>query len=424
MGAIGSMIGTEGGAGGTGFAAPARPIDLTNPVNALQISDAYNNSNNSMQAQNELLAALQSQNGIGNQSQVYNQYQDIAAGNGPNPAKAMLAQSTGANVANQAALMAGQRGAGSNVGLLARQIGQQGAATQQQAAGQAATMQAQQSLNALTGAGNIANTQVGNQVGQTNANVQARQSEQQQLLNAQAAYNNAQVGMQSNINNANTHLASIGMNAFPSLLGGAAQGASSGAAAGGGGGAEGGEVTKHGFMADGGDASAFQGPQSKFGQFLAGQGSTGGPQTDAMAMDDPGTAAAMLAMQQGVAKGVNKGVQAMRQPGSNSTPSESVGGASAMAGGPNDAGSPTANANPYAAKGGMIHDYRSGGHVNVSNPSQKAVKPGNSYANDKIPAVLSEGEVVIPRNVMQGKDPINDSAKFVAAVLAKRGMRK
>jgi hypothetical protein len=48
------------------------------------------------------------------------------------------------------------------------------------------------------------------------------------------------------------------------------------------------------------------------------------------------------------------------------------------------------------------------------------VKSGNSYANDKIPAMLSEGEVVIPRNVMQGKNPVDGAARFVQAVLARK----
>lgn len=73
------------------------------------------------------------------------------------------------------------------------------------------------------------------------------------------------------------------------------------------------------------------------------------------------------------------------------------------------------------AGGGNVHDYRTGGHVKAQNPAEKAVKPGNSYANDKIPAMLSEGEVVIPRNVMHGKDPVRGAAEFVRAVLAKKG---
>jgi len=73
------------------------------------------------------------------------------------------------------------------------------------------------------------------------------------------------------------------------------------------------------------------------------------------------------------------------------------------------------------AEGGPVHDYTSGGGVQAAAPQQKAVKSGDSYANDKVPAMLSEGEVVIPRSVMQGKNPERGAAEFVRAVMAKRG---
>jgi hypothetical protein len=79
----------------------------------------------------------------------------------------MLSQATGANTANQAALMAGQRGSGANAGLMARQAAQQGAANQQNSAGQAATMQANQSLNALNSMGSLATSQANQQANAT-----------------------------------------------------------------------------------------------------------------------------------------------------------------------------------------------------------------------------------------------------------------
>jgi hypothetical protein len=69
------------------------------------------------------------------------------------------------------------------------------------------------------------------------------------------------------------------------------------------------------------------------------------------------------------------------------------------------------------ARGGLAKD---GGHVAAKNPNQKAKKPGNSYDNDKIPAMLSEGEVVVPRSVMQSQDPVRGAADFVQKVLSKR----
>jgi hypothetical protein len=81
-------------------------------------------------------------------------------------------------------------------------------------------------------------------------------------------------------------------------------------------------------------------------------------------------------------------------------------------------GSPTEMA---AAKGGLA---KGGGHVAAKKPSQKAEKGGNSYSNDKIPAMLSEGEIVLPRSVTQSKDPTAAAAKFVSQVLAKRKVKK
>ncbi len=205
MGFIGGMLGLGGGGSGSGYEAP-KLANISNPVNAQQIAGADTGVQQAMQGQQGLLQALQGQGGIGNQSQVYNQLQGVASGQGPNPAQAMLNNATGQNVANQAALMASQRGAGANPALMARQAAMQGANTQQQAVGQGAAMQANQSLNALGAAGNMANQQVANQMGANQSNVAAQQAYQQNLLNAQGNFNNAQVGNQGSVNSGNTQL--------------------------------------------------------------------------------------------------------------------------------------------------------------------------------------------------------------------------
>lgn len=152
--------------------------------------------------QQQLVNALNAQNGIGNQSAVFNQLQGVANGTGPNPAAAQLAQATGANVANQAALAAGQRGASGNVGLMSRQAAQAGSNAQQQAAGQAATLQAQQQLGALNQLGGIAGQQVAQQqaatqgLNQTLQGInQATQGEQGQVLSSLASQNAANAGI-------------------------------------------------------------------------------------------------------------------------------------------------------------------------------------------------------------------------------------
>lgn len=160
-------------------------------ANAQQAGQAYDQTQQGIQAQQALMHALAAQNGIQNQSNVFNQLQGVANGVGPNPAQAMLDQATGQNVANQAALMAGQRGAGANAGLIARQAAQQGGALQQQAAGQGAVMQANQQLNALGQLGGLANQQVAQQQGATQALNQASQGQQQNVLNSLSNQNNA-----------------------------------------------------------------------------------------------------------------------------------------------------------------------------------------------------------------------------------------
>lgn len=78
---------------------------------------------------------------------------------------------------------------------------------------------------------------------------------------------------------------------------------------------------------------------------------------------------------------------------------------------------------PFMRGGSADHDFRCGGKVSATKPSEKAVKPGNSYANDKVKALLSEGEVVLPRSVMQSEAPVRNAADFVRKVLAKRGVK-
>jgi hypothetical protein len=164
----------------------------------------------SVDQQAKFLAAVGAQNPTLNQTSVFNQQQGLAdtlnqqaQGAGPNPALAQLANTTGQNVNQQAALMAGQRGAGANAGLLARQAGQVGANAQQQAAGQAAVMRAQQQLAAQQ----ALQQQQGMMAGLSTAQVG-------QYANAANAFNqgtqnlyNAKAGMQENINNNNASIA-------------------------------------------------------------------------------------------------------------------------------------------------------------------------------------------------------------------------
>lgn len=235
MSFVGSMLGQNG----TGANWRAQNAPIVNPVTGAQTTQAYNDAQTGLQQQQAFLQALQAQNGIGNQSDVYNNLKNIAAGNGPNPAQNALNQATSANVANQAALMAGQRGAGANVGLMARQAAQQGAATQQQAAGQGATMQAQQQMNAINQMGGISGQQVQNQANAVQGYGTMAQNEQQNLLNAVSQYNNAAVGNASSQNSSNAGIANTIAGGQMKMMSGLINSAGSAAMA-----ATGGEVKK------------------------------------------------------------------------------------------------------------------------------------------------------------------------------------
>lgn len=414
MGAVPGLLGLSDGANGSGFAAP-QGTAITPGTNAAQLGTAYSGTQNSLASQQALLAALQAQGGLSNQSQVYNQLQGVANGTGPNPAQAMLNQATGQNVANQAALMAGQRGAGANVGLMARQAAQQGANIQQQAAGQGATLQANQALNAIGAAGNMANIQAANQMAGTNANTQANLQQQQTLQQANQAGNQANVAMQGNINAANAGLANTTMQGQQGLIGGALQGIGSAAGmvamA-----AQGGMIPQY---ADGGMTGE---PQSSFGKFqMAGQGNPG--------------AQGLQAGAAGLFSGIGKGAASALGGGA---PLSGI----PLTGGPMDAGS-IAPVGMMAARGGKVPALVSPGERFLT-PSQarevaagkksatktgekipgKANVAGNSYKNDTVPRMLEPGGVVVPREKLQSKNPEHDAGAFVAAVLAKGRSRR
>ena len=362
----------------------------------------------------------------GKQQGTAKQLQGIADGTGPNPAMAALNQRTGENVANQAALMAGQRGAGANVGMMARQAAQQGGNTQQQAVGQGATMQAQQSLNALgqiggqqsamgatqTALGNIGTTQVG--AGQTALDARARQANTMaadeiaatqgnvtgnvahagQVLGAKSSSINAGVAAQGSVNAAESALAVQGLKNKGDLAGGAMNGLGAGIAT----------LAKAAPVAA---VVAEAAPEAAEAAPLAAAALAGGGEVDAQlptpaASPDNGMSSwgefmknlsySPSSPDSALKQGASKGAQGLI-------------GALGMA---------------AMAQGGLAAQ---GGGVSAGSPAQAATVPGNSYANDKINAVLSEGEVVIPRSIMMGKDPVRGAADFVAKILAKKGRK-
>jgi len=381
---------TQGGLGGlltnqNQFTAQLAPTQTSNYQNLMGGAGTQN-----------AVAVGQYNNNIGQEQALAQQLQAEGMGQGPNPAQAALAQNTGANIAAQNALAAGQRGAGANVGLLERQAAQQGAAVQQQAVGQASTLAAQQQLaaqqtaagvqgnigtqavNAQNAANNVLGTTIQGQNTQ-NANAITNQA-QMQGINAQIAGQNAQ--------SANQTTGGI-LGGISSILGLAG----------------GGEVPQK--MASGGNVAQIQiptlsmptinpwanfaqrvsqnqdgplGPSSLAGKFLAATGITKDPTDSLPLLPDAPTSA-------GEAPGAT---------------------------------SPT-----YAAKGGKIKPV-SGEMLaakGVAVPGKAKVK-GDSLKNDNVPAMLSPGEIVIPRRITQGPDAANQAARFVAAIQAKQGLKR
>lgn len=305
----------------------------------------------------------------GNQSQVYGQQQDLAKtllqqsqGLGPNLAQAQLAQSTNQNVANQAAMMASQRGAAANPALMARQAAMVGAQQQQNSAGQAATLRAQQILGAQQHLGQMYGT-MGEQAGQQESGeLGARAAENtvrtqgglgSQQLNANAAGQNSQ--MMGNI------LGAVGAVGAMALLN------------------KGGPVQKLGY----GGMAHFGGPD------IAMPGMTSYKDL----ASDP------IKLTGGAAKAGGVGEFAG---GPGDTMSNMDMGNSPMGSGLEDVSGGMAGGNAFtmlAANGGKIPSQAllDGGSV----PGQAEVS-GDSKKNDTQLTLLSPGEIVLPRSVTQG----------------------
>jgi hypothetical protein len=309
-GALGSVVG--GLAGGILGPTPQASAQLQNVATPAQAAQQYGNVQQGIGSQQALIDAMRNaggQNTYANQMALQQQLQQQANGQGPNPAQAQLQQNSANAAAQQASLMAGQRGTAGNAGLMARQIGMQGAQQQQQMMGQAATLQAQQQLAAqqqlgaqqaqmagqMQGASQGYNQAAGNAYGQTLGGIGQQNANQVNLAGAQAGLEGQRAGATASI--------------AGGLLGGA------GAALG---------LKK----AHGGIIPSISGPQSQAGQHF--------------------------------------------------------------------------------------HNMKSGGNV----PGQAKVA-GDSLKNDNQPAMLSPGEIVIPRSIATGKNAPEKAAAFVRACLAK-----
>ena len=288
-------------------------------------------------------------------------------GGGPNLANQQLANSTGQNVGNTAALIAGQRGASQNTGLAARNAAMAGANIQQNAAGQAAQNRLAQQLAAQGQLGGVLGTQgsLANQnygVAQqavTNANTTGANMAAQN-----AAANQGLIGGVANVGQRLLGLADGGTTTQPSTIFGSGSGWGAG---------------------------------SNFG-FNFTTGKKPGTKPTTGITSDPTNA--------------------------NITGTNNQIGAAAM---PVTAGDSMDPNMMHAAQGGGIPrtmnngalpfvpiDLRKGGKIQARAPQERAQVTGNSETNDKIPAMVSEGETVIDRETMQDPGPAGKMARALA----------
>lgn len=392
-----------------------------------QANAATNQANAALQQQQQLQQQLNGANGVANQSNAYDQFQGMATGQGPDVAGAALTQATNANVANTQGAIASQKGI--NPALAARMALQQGAATQQQSAGQAATLKANQQVAGIQGAAGIANNQVGQQIQNQQSITQGTQNEQANLLNSI-----------NNQNNANSTIANTNAQAQDSAASGIIGGAASAFGL-----ARGGRIP----MAEGGSVD---GPSSSVGKYLkggpgsfTGVNASGAPRSNAAVAESAGQALGGLGakglMAAGKALGIGGGdpaypdqdkmlpTQILPQPGAANlgatgpVPPPPAAMISPMAGGgkvPVVLSPGEKYLNPQqaqAVKQGRVDPMKVGKTV----PGKAPVR-GDSYANDTVPAKLEKGGLVIPRSVMQSEAPMREAIKFVHAHMAKGGM--
>lgn len=393
----GGLASAAGGALISGIAggAQSKPqnsqVPIANPLASGQPSAE------TLQQQQGLISALQGNGAVAQQGSNIQQQQalagqlgQLAAGQGPNPALAQLAQTTGQNVAQQAALAAGQRGAGANAGLIARTAADAGAGAQQQAAGQAATLRAQQQLAGI----NALQSQQGLQAQTAQAQSQQQQAALQglsaQQIQAIQEYNQQQLQQQQGINNIQAQQGQQQAGLIGQLGTGAVSGISSGLA---------GALTP--------SAGSTGSAASQSGSSIAGNSAAAYNALPNYA--DGGPVFANSSNQSANLKENYKGkskvgahlfahggkVPALVSPGERYLP-------------PKEA---------KAVMEGKKAPMEAGEHI-LGKPKVGGAR--NSYANDTVKKTLTEGGIVLPRSVTQAPDKDEKAKKFIAAIKAKR----
>ncbi len=425
---VSNSINGLGGAFTNNFQGTAAPIQQG--TNVGQLNAAYTGAQGALGNQGNLVNQTQPGvvQGLGAQSALSGQLSNEAAGQGPNPAQMALNQSTGQNIAQQAALAAGQRGASTNAGLIASQNAQQGAATQQQAVGQAATLQAQQQIAAQQAQQQLAAQQVGQGAGAIQGANAAQQNEQGILQGANTAGNNANVSQQNNLNNINAQTAAGNQAMVGNIFGGLTSGAASAIASAF---AKGGEVHK---MASGGTVTPLvvnnpyptNGPQSAVGQYLNNSSQIAGAAPSANSVNigaetlkpmGSGQSSMPTASPTAAETPITNSGYTQPDLGSSATPqpqSYGLGVDTSYAGG----GNVRKMLPPMHGKNASLK--AGGGKVKADGKGQEAKVNHDSYANDKVHAMLTEGEVVMDKDTLNDPGQIGQMARAVAHHIAQR----
>lgn len=193
MGDVASGLGDV--AGGIGGLAGGIVGGIVNPLTgALTAKNPYMNEIEKQQFADQIAQSQQAYGNVTNQQQgLANALLAQSQGAGPNPAQAMLNQSTDQNAKQAAGMIAGQKGI--NPALAQRQALMAGTQANQQAAGQGAIMNAQQQLGAQGHLASLYGTMGGQQL-------QNQATLQQGLANQNSLYanaGNAQANRQANV---------------------------------------------------------------------------------------------------------------------------------------------------------------------------------------------------------------------------------
>jgi hypothetical protein len=328
---------------------------------------------------------------------------DIIAGKGPNPALDQLKATTNQNVQQTAAAVNSQKGI--NPAMAARLDASTLSNLNQEAAGQAAITRGTQQLGAIQNLGNLS-------VGQQGVSQAGIDSANKANAGTQQGNQAAQQGLLGGAGAAVTSLFADGGEVEPAIANPLAPWASKAA---------------NYLKGPGSFGSSMQALGSKLGSLFSSTTTPAAPVAGNTAADYQGL------MDAGTGQG-NAAGDYINLPGS---PGPQFNAEQLTA----DPSAQISNGTMMAARGGKVPALLSPGEVYIPPGKVKAAASakdpravgkkvpgkaevkGDSLKNDKVKATLDSGGIVLPRSVMQSKDPATEAHKFVSAIVAKNGLK-